>query len=283
MVEHKAETSMAGALSRALLVAALVMLPAFIVPSVPPEAAQLLLLLALFAGGAVLAEYASAYPALIEFRFAAPYNRTRFLLALLMAVSLSLLLRDPVTSGAVVGLVPVVAQVCGQMMDFAFSPARLLVAALPDGLDPAHLAQVQDAAALALTLGWATVAGFALAIRLNAWPMGSGPFNVWINLPTFDPTAGNDVVLRLRRHARINVALGIVLPFLLPGAVAASAVLVQPVTLESPLGFVWGIVVWAFVPVSMMMRGIAMARVARMIRENRRRFADTEGNAFATA
>jgi hypothetical protein len=31
------------------------------------------------------------------------------------------------------------------------------------------------------------------------------------------------------------------------------------------------------------MRGLAMARVARMIRANRRRAADGEGNAFATA
>lgn len=283
MVEHKTESSMAGVLTRALSVAALVMLPAFVVPGIPPESAQLLLLLAVFAAGAVLAEYASAYPALIEFRFAAPYNRTRYLLAFLMALSLSLVLRDTGVPGPLSAMVVVLAQVCGQLLDLPFSPVRLLIAALPDGLADAHLARVHDGAALALVLGLTTVAGFALAIRLNAWPMGTGPFNVWINLPTFDPTAGNDVVLRLRRHARINLLLGIILPFLLPGAVAASAVLVQPVTLESPLGFVWGIVLWAFVPVSLMMRGIAMARVARMIRDNRRRFADSEGNAFVTA
>jgi len=113
--------------------------------------------------------------------------------------------------------------------------------------------------------------------------MGNGPFNVWINLPTFDPTAGNDVVLRLQRHARINIALGLVLPFLLPGAVIVSEVLVKPLTLLSPMGFVWGIVLWAYVPASLVMRGVAMARVARMIRASRRRFADSEGNAFATA
>ena len=48
-----------------------------------------------------------------------------------------------------------------------------------------------------MILAITVVAGFVTAIRLNAWPMGSGPFNVWINLPTFDPTYGGDVVDRV--------------------------------------------------------------------------------------
>ena len=62
-----------------------------------------------------------------------------------------------------------------------------------------------------------------------------------------------------------------------------SEILVKPLTLVSPMGFVWGIVLWAYVPANLVMRGVAMARVARMIRASRRRFADSEGNAFAAA
>lgn len=283
MGEPKVKSHIPGAALRAFLVALLVILPAVMLPGTPPETAQVMILLALFAGGLIFAEYSSAYPGLIEFRFAAPFNRTRFLLLSLMAVLLALLLRQQSDPAALPQLVLALAMSCAQLLDFTLSPVELLARALPESLPAAHLELVRQGAALALVLGITTVLGFVAAIRLNVWPMGHGPFNVWINLPTFDPTAGSDVVLRLLRHARINIALGVVLPFLFPVLVMASGLLVQPLTFETPMGFVWGIVLWAFVPVSMVMRGVAMIRVARMIRANRRRFADSEGNAFVTA
>jgi len=283
MGESKAKSNVPGAAARALLVIALAVFPAMAIPSTAPDTAQSTILLALFAGGIIFAEYASEYPGLIEFRFAAPFNRSRFALVAFMAVLLALLQRDVVEPGLLSGLAVTLASACGGLLDFAGSPVSLLVAALPDSVPAAHLALVRDGASLAMVLSATTVLAFFVAIRLNAWPMGTGPFNVWINLPTFDPTAGNDVVLRLQRHARINVVLGIILPFLLPGAVIASSLLIKPLTLLSPMGFVWGILFWAFLPAALVMRGVAMARVARMIRASRRRFADSEGNAFAAA
>lgn len=283
MGDAKAKSNVPGALARAVLVVALAIFPAMAMPSTAPDTAQSTILLALFAGGIVFAEYSSDYPGLIEFRFAAPFNRSRFALVALMAVLLALLQRNVVDPGTLSSLAATLAAACGAMLDFPGSPVSLLVAALPDSVPAAHLALVRDGAALAFVLSATTVLAFVTAIRLNAWPMGTGPFNVWINLPTFDPTAGNDVVLRLQRHARINVVLGLILPFLLPGAVIASALLIKPLTLLSPMGFVWGILLWAYLPAGLVMRGVAMARVARMIRTSRRRFADSEGNAFATA
>lgn len=283
MGEAKAKSNVPGALARAGLVVALAIFPAIAIPSTAPDMAQSMILLALFAGGIIFAEYASEYPGLIEFRFAAPFNRSRFALVALMAVLLALLQRNVVEPGLLSGLAATLAAACGDLLDFTGSPVSLLVAALPDSVPATHLALVRDGASLAIVLSATTVLAFVTAIRLNAWPMGTGPFNVWINLPTFDPTAGNDVVLRLQRHARINVVLGVILPFLLPGAVIASALLIRPLTLLSPMGFVWGILLWAFLPAALVMRGVAMARVARMIRTSRRRFADSEGNAFATA
>lgn len=283
MGEPKVTSHFPGAALRGLLVAALVILPAVLVPVTTPETAQIVILLAIFAAGVIFAEYSSAYPGLIEFRFAAPFNRTRFMLLALSATLLALLMRHQSDPGTISTLVQGLALACAPLFDFALSPVRLLLRALPENLPVEHLEAVRNGASLALLLAITTVLGFVTAIRLNVWPMGSGPFNVWVNLPTFDPTAGNDVVKRLLRQARINILLGVLLPFLLPGFVYASALLVQPLTLQSPMGFVWGIVLWAFLPASLMMRGVAMARVARMIRANRRRFADTEGNAFATA
>jgi hypothetical protein len=273
---------LSGATARAFLVSALVMLPALAVPGIAADAAQVLILLALFAGVTVFAEYSSSYPGLVEFRFAAPYNRTRFALLAVIVFLLSMVLRDSTVPGMISEFVAIIAVACSALLDFGFSPATLLVAALPDNAPAAHLIAVHQGASLALMVAATAAAGFAVAVRLNAWPMGAGPFNVWINLPTFDPTGGNDVVDRLARHARINVILGIALPFLLPGVVVASAVLIQPVTLGSTIGFVWGIALWAFVPASLVMRGIAMGRVARLIRESRRRYRESDDERLVT-
>lgn len=283
MDEQKVKSNRPGAAARALLVIVLAIFPAVVIPSTPPETAQSLILLALFIGGAVYAEYSSEYPGIVEFRFAAPFNRTRFGLVALLAVLLAFVQRDLANSGALSSAAMSLASVCGGLLDFTGSPVRLLTASLPDFVPASHLDLVRDGASLALILATTTVIGFVTAIKLKAWPMGQGPFNVWINLPTFDPTAGNDVVQRLQRHARINIILGVFLPFLLPAGIFASALLIQPITLESPMGYVCGIVIWAYIPASMVMRGVAMARVATMIRSSRRRFADSEGNAFATA
>lgn len=283
MDEQKNKSHVPGAVARSFLVVLLAIFPAIVIPSTAPETAQSLLLLAVFAGGIVFAEYASDYPGIIEFRFAAPFNRTRFTLVALLALLLSLMLRQPLAPGGMGALATSIAAVCGTLLDFPGSPVRLLLMALPDSLSADQIAQIHDGASLTFILSTTTVLGFFTAIRLNAWPMGQGPFNVWINLPTFDPTAGNDVVLRLRRHARLNIGLGFVLPFVLPIVIVLSGLLIKPITLASPMEFVWGLTFWAYLPAAFVMRGVAMTRVAKMIRANRRRFADSEGNAFATA
>lgn len=282
MGEQRPNRGFSGATGRAALVALAVVLPALIVPSTPPEMAQVLLLLAIFAGAVVLAEYASSFPALIEFRFAAPFNRTRFVLVALTVAMLSVLQRGTEMPGPLTDLVSGMASACARVLDVPYGPIRQLTAFMPETLTLAQLALIRDGAALALTLALSVIAGFVTAIRLNVWPMGQGPFNVWINLPTFDPTAGNDVVQRLLRHARINVSLGILMPFVLPGVLMVSAAMAQPINLGNPVTFVWGITLWAFIPAALVMRGVAMARVARMIRANRRRFADGEASGYAT-
>lgn len=282
MIEPQATNGLSGALARAAMVVMAILLPAILMPQMAPETGQVLLLLALFLGMVVLAEYASAYPALIEFRFAAPYNRTRFALLALIAILLALMQRGQVIDGPLQDMVLGLAAALGALLDQPFTPVRLLLGALPADIGFEHALLIRDGAALALTVAGLGLGAFALAMRLDLWPMGQGPFNVWINLPTFDPTAGNDVVQRLLRQGRVNVSLGFLMPFLLPGAVLVSGMMAQPIDFTAPTNFVWGIALWAFLPAALIMRGLAMRRVARMIRANRRRFAEGEGNAYAT-
>ena len=66
------------------------------------------------------------------------------------------------------------------------------------------------------------------------------------------------------------IALGFLLPFLIPAAVKLASLAFSPVTLESPQTLIWTMTAWAFLPASLLMRGIAMSRIAGMIAEKRR-------------
>ena len=102
-------------------------------------------------------------------------------------------------------------------------------------------------------------------MRVGGWPRRDRPFNVWVNLPTFDPTSGGDVVARLRRDARVNIAIGFLLPFIIPAVVQTASVGFQPLGVASSQTMIWTMTLWAFLPASLFMRGIAMGRVAEMI------------------
>jgi hypothetical protein len=128
-----------------------------------------------------------------------------------------------------------------------------------------------------------TLAVFLIVLRLRGWPTRLGAFNVWVNLPTFDPTAVGDVVARLERDARVNIALGFLLPFLTPAVVKAASTLFGSVSLDNPHTFIWTVAAWAFLPASLFMRGIAMGRIAGMIADKRRRNAKAASESLVTA
>ena len=115
------------------------------------------------------------------------------------------------------------------------------------------------------------MAFFLILVRVMNWPARQGAFNVWINLPLFDPTAGGDVIYRLKRDARINIVLGFLLPFLIPAVVKATSNMIDPITFQNPQSQIWTVAAWAFLPASIIMRGIAMGKIAEMIEIKRRR------------
>jgi hypothetical protein len=92
-------------------------------------------------------------------------------------------------------------------------------------------------------------------------------------MPTFDPMAGGDVVTRLRRDAVLNVLLGLILPLLIPPAVHYAAAGGQVNGLSEPRFLIWTMTAWAFLPAMLIMRGMAILRVARMIEAQRARAA----------
>ena len=259
-----------GAIVRAVLIMVLVATPSMLLPGSNPDSVQIVSLVAIFGAGLTFFEYSTSYPSLVEFRDAPPFNRVRFVSLFLTVFLLSVIFRGKIEPTTLTMFVEAVGTLIGQAIDFPYSPVRLVVLMIPDNANVETLMLVRTAAGISYLISLLTLAIFLILLRLQGWPSHSKPFNVWVNLPTFDPTAGGDVVERLYRDARFNIALGFLLPFLSPAMVKAASNVFDPIALDSPQTMVWTMTAWAFLPASLFMRGIAMGRIASMIQEKRR-------------
>ncbi|MEM1232993.1 MAG: hypothetical protein AAGH70_02605 [Pseudomonadota bacterium] len=255
---------------RALLVVWVISTPALLLPEVSPDATQVVALVSIFAALITFVEYASNYPSLIEFRHAPPFNRVRFISLFVTVFLLTIISRGTYQPTAITEFVTAIGTVIGHAIDFPYSPVRNMVLTLPQDAEGDLISAVRTAAGLSYLSSLVGLAAFVIIIRIFQWPGRYGTFNVWINLPTFDPTAGGDVVERLQRDARFNVALGFLLPFIIPAVLKVAAETFDPITLQAPQTLIWMMTAWAFLPASLFMRGIAMGRVAQMIEDKRR-------------
>lgn len=245
--------------------------PALILPNVSTDAIHIVMLFSLFAGGLVFIEYLSTYPSIVEFRYAPPFNRLRFLAIFLCVLTLSVIARGKFEPNALTSFLSSLGIVVGAWIDFPYSPVRLMVIMLPDNASAELTLAVRTASGMAYLISLVTLAVFFFYVRILGWPARNGAFNVWVNLPLFDPTAGGDVLPRLQRDGRLNIALGFLMPFLIPAVVQMMSDLINPIYMDDPMTLIWTISAWAFIPASLIMRGMAMGRVAQMIDENRRR------------
>ena len=261
---------LSATLLRAFLVVLLIAMPSLLLPGVNSDAAQIVALVAIFAAALTIFEYASAYPGLVEFRDAPPFNRVRFASLFITVLLLTLITRGVYAPSTLTTFLEAIGALIGLAIDFPYSPVRLVVLMLPAETSPEHIALVRILAGIAYLTSLLTLAVFLIVLRLQGWPNGSGSFNVWINLPTFDPTAGGDVVDRLERDARFNIALGFLLPFLTPAVIKAASSTFGSLSLENPQTLIWTVAAWSFLPASLFMRGIAMGRIASMIEDKRR-------------
>jgi len=181
---------MTGATLRALLVALLIAMPSMLISGVGIDGTQFVMLLALLAAGLVLMEYNSAYPSLIAFRHAPPYNRLRFAMIFLAVLILTLVYRGNSDPGTMTQIMTSIGVILGNMTDFPYSPVRLAVLMLPIETPDPLVVAVRMAAGVCYTLSVLMILIFAALVRFHGWPSRHGAFNVWINLPMFDATSG---------------------------------------------------------------------------------------------
>lgn len=256
---------------RALLVAALVALPALLVPRVATDTAQIVVVIAALAALLTFIEYYGRYPSIVEFRFAPPFNRLKFFALLLCVLVLSLIARGHTDPSSLTEFLTALGDALGRAIDFPYSPVRLVVLMLPADADARLVQDLRTAAGVTYLVSLTMMAVFVTYVRLLNWPMRGQAFNVWVNLPLFDPTRGGDVVERLRRDAGLNIVLGALLPFLIPLVVKLTSDALDPISLANPQTLIWVVSAWAFLPASLLLRGVALSRVADLIEAKRQR------------
>lgn len=269
---------------RAALVAATVVTPSLLLSGSGTGAPEFVIFVALIAAIFIFSEYTTVFPSILEFRDAPPLNRLRFLALSSTVVCLTLLAKNATDPTQTTLWMSQIGTSIGHSLDFPYSPVRLLVLMMPPDAPMALTDGVRMSAGVAYLISLVAIITFILTIRVKGWPTRNGAFNVWTNMPLFDPTTGGDVVDRLYSDARFNVILGVLLPFIIPAVAKLASELIDPISLSDPVVLIWTVCAWAFLPASMIMRGIALARIAALIEEKRRRaYAVAEAEGIQTA
>lgn len=274
-----------GALVRAILVGVLFAWPAFVVPGLAASGGALIATVALGMFVWTYVEYASYAPSLIEFREAPPFNRIRYGALLATVIGLSLIQAYMVEYNTLNGLAYSIGAVIGYSIDFPWSPVRLMLLQFPDAITGGKSGLIMASAGLAYFISLVALITFMALFYLRRWPTNSGPFNIWLNLPTFTPSSSEDVLKRLVRDARFNLTLGFGLPFLIPGVFGILFRFVGGSPFSDPYLTIWVIAGWTILPTAMIMRGIAISRVAQLVAAQQERIrakAEAAGAVAAT-
>ena len=253
---------LSGAVIRALLVVIVFITPAMLLPDISRTSQELALIIGIIFGGFTLFEYVSESPGFVDFRFAPPYNRLRIALLASQLIIVSILMRA-LESGA--DMFPIINGWAERAVDathIPFGPVDIAMRAMDTASNP--VVQFVFAYSFAHTLlGTLLIIFILLFFR---WPVDRASFNLWVNLPAFQPMEHLQAERRLRRDALFNILFGIALFYLMPpGLDAGLKLLGQNIILyEQPL--VWMAAAWTFIPASMLIRGAAILKIVRIMR-----------------
>ncbi|MHA3916203.1 hypothetical protein [Halovulum sp. GXIMD14793] len=264
-------TRLVGALIRALLVVVVIAAPSMLLPNASDASREISLIVAGVAAAFTLFEYASTHPGLIDFRFAPPYNRVRFVAFAAQIFILTFLCRafdDPNADAFSRSLLGLADQAIA-LLDFPLSPVNVAATMIGAGENTDFVLQLKRAAGLSFLITFCSLVAFALILWFFRWPVGRRDFNLWINLPTFEPGYGRDVERRLSRDGLTNLLAGIAFLFLLPVLLSRASGWFDPSVLSNYQPLVWGVTLWAFFSGSLVIRGAAILKVAYLVKRSR--------------
>ncbi|NNU79146.1 hypothetical protein HMH01_01725 [Halovulum dunhuangense] len=259
-----------GGFGRAAVVIIILVMPAFLLPNVSVASLEVSLVVAVIAAALTVFEYASTHPSLIDFRFAPPYNRVRFLCFAAQVILLSFLCRASAGLDSFGPDVLAFADWAIAMTDWPLSPVRIVIEAAATIPDRAQALLTVRAAAVSFLSSFVLLMGFAAILWIARWPVARRDFNLWINLPTFTPGYAEDTERRLFRDGWFNLLSGLAFLYLAPilvfrfGGGAANGVLAEY------QGLLWAATAWGLIASSLAIRGLAVLKVAWLVRRARR-------------
>ena len=247
-----------GATVRAVIVAILVMLPAFLLADTTQSAVEFTRILATIAAVFVIYEYGFSSPSVIEFRYAAPYNRVRFLLLLALILTPTYLISSLMGGHAINGIVSNIASNGFALMDFTYSPVAIVANTLA-GDNPILRETIGQAIMLNAIICLSFTLAFCISVMLNLWRFGGEDFNMWLNMPTYKSYDIHSLQSRLINSSFSSLLVACLIPLF--GPTLANVVLSQGTGI-TPITITWVIAVWTYLPAMFLMRAVALAKVA---------------------
>ncbi len=250
-----------GAAVRAVVVAILVMLPAFLLSETSQSALEFTRILATIGAVFVIYEYGFPTPSVIEFRFAAPYNRIRYLLMLALTLAPAYLISTVLDGNVLTGIFASIAINGFAVLDFTYSPVAIVADTLA-GSDWALREVVGQAITLNIVISLSCVLAFCGAIFSNLWRFGDGNFNMWLNMPTYKSYDMTSLHKRLVNSAFASMLVAFLIPLFGPIIADIAIVWISNDGVLAPISITWVIAFWTYLPAIYVMRAVALAKVA---------------------
>jgi hypothetical protein len=92
-------------------------------------------------------------------------------------------------------------------------------------------------------------------------------FNLWLNMPNFEPREVGSTERRLNLDGLASLLLAPVALFGMPFALPLASRTLGNGLLVDPHSIVWAVTLWGFVPAGLIIRGVAILKIARILRQ----------------
>lgn len=250
-----------GATVRAVCVACLIMLPAFLLSGISQSSMEFTRILATIASVFVIYEYGFPSPSLIEFRSAAPYNRIRFFLLVVLVLVPTFMVGYAVSGVEMTGFIPAIANNGLAILDFTYSPFMGVAKTLSGG-DVILESAFAQAIAFNTVIMLACITAFCVAVYMNLWRFGGTGFNMWQNMPTYKSYEDKSLEERLMNSAFSSLVIACLIPLLGPKIAGIIMTYFAEGGQLAPVIAIWSIAFWTFLQGVFFMRAAALAKIA---------------------
>lgn len=255
-----------GAVFRAMVVILIIALPSFILPGSSLNARELSMIAGGVVGAFTIFEYAAKSPGFVDFRFAPPYNRMRVAIIASELLVIAFYYRDLELGGSMEAFGAALAG----LADLPGSPVRMTLDMFADTLTPGQLSRLGTAMSIAMVLALGLSILFATLLWISRWPVDRAGFNLWVNMPNFEPSEVGRTERRLYRDGMLNMLFAPLILFTAPYVLPLASSTLGSNLLREPQSVVWLASLWAFVPASLIIRGAAILKISWILRRAKR-------------